>query len=32
VANTASAAWLAGEYERLGLYYWQAWNCKKVLY
>lgn len=32
VANTASAAWLAGEYERLGLYYWQAWNCKRVLY
>jgi hypothetical protein len=32
VANTASAAWLAGEYERLGLYYWQAWNCKNVLY
>lgn len=32
VANTASAAWLAGEYERLGLYYWQAWSCKRVLY
>ncbi len=31
-ANTASAAWLAGEYERLGLYYWQAWSCKRVLY
>lgn len=30
-ANTASAAWLAGEYERLGLYYWQAWSCKRVL-
>lgn len=30
-ANTASAAWLAGEYERLGLYYWQPWNCKRVL-
>ncbi|MEX1093484.1 MAG: transglycosylase SLT domain-containing protein [Acidimicrobiia bacterium] len=30
-ANTASAAWLAGEYERLGLYYWQAWSCKWVL-
>ena len=32
VANTASAAWLAGEYERLGLYYWQAWSCKRVLH
>jgi hypothetical protein len=31
-ANTASAAWLAGEYDRLGLYYWQAWSCKRVLY
>ncbi len=31
-ANAASAAWLAGEYERLGLYYWQAWSCKRVLY
>jgi hypothetical protein len=30
-ANTATAAWLAGEYERLGLYYWQPWNCKRVL-
>ena len=30
-ANVASAAWLAGEYERLGLYYWQAWSCKWVL-
>ncbi|CAN5816683.1 hypothetical protein BH23ACT4_BH23ACT4_05610 [soil metagenome] len=32
VANTASAAWLAGEYDRLGLYYWQAWSCKRVLH
>jgi hypothetical protein len=31
-ANAASAAWLAGEYERLGLYYWQAWSCKRVLH
>jgi peptidoglycan hydrolase CwlO-like protein len=31
-ANAAGAAWLAGEYERLGLYYWQAWSCKRVLY
>jgi hypothetical protein len=30
-ANTATAAWLAGEYERLGLYYWQPWSCKRVL-
>jgi hypothetical protein len=30
-ANTAAAAWLAGEYERLGLYYWQPWSCKRVL-
>jgi hypothetical protein len=32
VANTASAAWLANRYEELGQYYWQAWNCKRVLY
>ncbi len=32
VANTASAAWLANRYEELGEYYWQAWNCKRVLY
>lgn len=30
-ANTASAAWLANRYEELGLYYWQAWNCKRML-
>jgi hypothetical protein len=30
-ANTAAAAWLAGEYARLGLYYWQPWSCKRVL-
>jgi hypothetical protein len=30
-ANTATAAWLAGEYARLGLYYWQPWSCKRVL-
>lgn len=30
-ANTASAAWLANEYQRQGKYYWQAWNCKRVL-
>jgi len=30
-ANTATAAWLAGEYERLGLYYWQPWSCKRIL-
>lgn len=30
-ANVASAAWLAGRYEALGLYYWQAWSCKRVL-
>lgn len=30
-ANVGSAAWLAGQYEDLGLYYWQAWNCKWVL-
>ena len=30
-ANTASAAWLANRYQELGLYYWQAWNCKRML-
>jgi len=30
-ANVASAAWLANRYEELGLYYWQAWNCKRLL-
>lgn len=30
-ANVASAAWLANEYQRQGQYYWQAWNCKRVL-
>lgn len=30
-ANTASAAWLANRYQELGLYYWQAWSCKRVL-
>lgn len=30
-ANVASAAWLANRYEELGLYYWQAWNCKRML-
>jgi hypothetical protein len=30
-ANVASAAWLANRYEELGYYYWQAWNCKRVL-
>ena len=31
VANTASAAWLANRYEELGLYYWLAWSCRRVL-
>ncbi len=31
VANVASAAWLANRYEQLGLYYWQAWSCRRVL-
>ncbi len=30
-ANTASAAWLANRYEQLGLYYWLAWTCRRVL-
>jgi hypothetical protein len=30
-ANVASAAWLAAEYQRQGKYYWQAWNCSRVL-
>jgi hypothetical protein len=30
-ANIASAAWLAGNYENQGLYYWQAWSCRRVL-
>ena len=31
VANTASAAWLANRYEELGLEYWRAWTCRRVL-
>lgn len=31
VANTASAAWLGTRYEQLGLYFWQAWSCRRVL-
>lgn len=31
-ANVASAAWLANRYQQLGQYYWQAWNCKRVLH
>lgn len=31
VANTATAAWLANRYESMGLYYWMAWSCKRVL-
>lgn len=30
-ANIASAAWLANRYQELGLYYWQAWSCRRVL-
>lgn len=30
-ANTASAAWLANYYEQQGRYYWEPWNCKRVL-
>lgn len=30
-ANTASAAWLANRYQELGLYYWEAWSCKRML-
>ncbi len=30
--NTASAAWLANRYIDLGLPYWMAWSCKRVLY
>ncbi|MFP4552263.1 MAG: transglycosylase SLT domain-containing protein [Actinomycetota bacterium] len=30
-ANVASAAWLANRYQELGLYYWEAWNCKRML-
>lgn len=30
-ANIGSAAWLANRYEELGYYYWQPWNCKRVL-
>lgn len=30
-ANIASAAWLANEYQQQGQYYWQPWNCKRVL-
>lgn len=29
--NVSSAAWLANRYEELGLYYWQAWSCRRVL-
>ncbi len=29
--NIASAAWLANAYSELGLYYWQAWSCRRVL-
>lgn len=29
--NVGSAAWLANRYEQLGLYYWQAWSCRRVL-
>ncbi len=28
--NIGSAAWLAGRYEQLGLFYWQAWSCRRV--
>jgi len=30
-ANTASAAWLANRYQELGLDYWLAWTCRRVL-
>jgi soluble lytic murein transglycosylase-like protein len=30
-ANTASAAWLANRYQELGLDYWLAWSCRRVL-
>lgn len=30
-ANIASAAWLANRYQELGLYYWQAWSCRRML-
>lgn len=30
-ANVASAAWLGNRYEQLGLYFWQAWSCRRVL-
>lgn len=30
-ANIAAAAWLANHYEDLGMYYWQAWSCRRVL-
>lgn len=29
--NVASAAWLANRYQELGLYYWQAWSCRRLL-
>ena len=29
--NVASAAWLANRYQELGLYYWLAWSCRRVL-
>jgi hypothetical protein len=31
VANVGSAAWLGARYEQLGLYFWQAWSCRRVL-
>lgn len=30
-ANVASASWLANRYQELGLYYWSAWSCKRML-
>jgi Transglycosylase SLT domain len=29
--NIASAAWLGARYEQLGLYFWRAWSCRRVL-
>lgn len=29
--NIGSAAWLAARYQDLGLGYWQAWSCRRVL-
>ena len=31
VANAGSAAWLANRYEQLGMSYWHAWSCRRVL-